>query len=165
MRDGAFFDAMYGASEAQVRANLEQTYWAPSGRKVPFNRVNGAAEALAAVGRELAGTPELARYMSRTNGSFNYRVVAGTTRKSPHSYGTAIDFALPRDLGMYWQWSGCRAGQNCPYPPRLLNDPTLRRVVEVFEKHGFIWGGKWRHYDSVHFEYRPELLRPECRAR
>jgi peptidoglycan LD-endopeptidase CwlK len=28
----------------------------------------------------------------------------------------------------------------------------------VFEKHGFIWGAKWYHYDTMHFEYRPELL-------
>lgn len=26
------------------------------------------------------------------------------------------------------------------------------------EKHGFIWGGCWYHYDTMHFEYRPELL-------
>jgi hypothetical protein len=32
--------------------------------------------------------------------------------------------------------------------------------VEVFERHGFIWGGKWNHYDTMHFEYRPELLPP-----
>jgi hypothetical protein len=31
-------------------------------------------------------------------------------------------------------------------------------IVEVFEKHGFISGGKWYHYDTMHFEYRPELL-------
>jgi hypothetical protein len=31
--------------------------------------------------------------------------------------------------------------------------------VRVFEKHGFIWGGAWYHYDTMHFEYRPELLR------
>ena len=31
-------------------------------------------------------------------------------------------------------------------------------VVEIFEKYGFIWGGKWYHYDTMHFEYRPELL-------
>jgi hypothetical protein len=28
----------------------------------------------------------------------------------------------------------------------------------VFEQHGFIWGGRWAHYDTMHFEYRPELL-------
>ena len=164
MRDGDFFSAMYGASEAAVRANLQQVPWAPSGRKVAFNRQGGAAKALQAVGEELAQTPELARYVARTNGSFNYRTVAGTSRKSPHSWGTAIDFVLPGELGMYWRWSGCKPGQPCAYPPRLLADQTLRRVVAVFEKHGFIWGGKWRHYDSVHFEYRPELLHPACRA-
>jgi D-alanyl-D-alanine carboxypeptidase len=24
--------------------------------------------------------------------------------------------------------------------------------------YGFIWGGKWYHYDTMHFEYRPELM-------
>ena len=31
-------------------------------------------------------------------------------------------------------------------------------IVEIFERHGFIWGGKWSYYDTMHFEYRPELL-------
>ena len=31
-------------------------------------------------------------------------------------------------------------------------------IVEIFEQYGFIWGGKWYHYDTMHFEYRPELL-------
>jgi len=21
-----------------------------------------------------------------------------------------------------------------------------------------VWGGKWYHYDTMHFEYRPEIL-------
>jgi peptidoglycan LD-endopeptidase CwlK len=33
-----------------------------------------------------------------------------------------------------------------------------RQIVLVFEKYGFIWGGKWYHYDTMHFEYRPELF-------
>ena len=31
-------------------------------------------------------------------------------------------------------------------------------IGEIFERHGFIWGGKWYHYDSFHFEYRPEII-------
>jgi hypothetical protein len=31
-------------------------------------------------------------------------------------------------------------------------------VVEIFEKHGFVWGGKWYHFDNMHFEYRPEII-------
>jgi hypothetical protein len=31
-------------------------------------------------------------------------------------------------------------------------------VIEAFERHGFVWGGKWSHFDTIHFEYRPEIL-------
>ena len=32
------------------------------------------------------------------------------------------------------------------------------------EAEGFIWGGRWYHYDTMHFEYRPELLDDACYA-
>ena len=32
-----------------------------------------------------------------------------------------------------------------------------KEIVDIFEKHGFIWGGRWSHYDTMHFEYRPEF--------
>jgi len=38
-------------------------------------------------------------------------------------------------------------------------------VVDAFERQGFIWGGKWNHYDTMHFEYRPEFhkdLKVDC---
>ena len=31
-------------------------------------------------------------------------------------------------------------------------------IVRILEAHGFICG-KWYHYDTMHFEYRPELIR------
>jgi hypothetical protein len=31
-------------------------------------------------------------------------------------------------------------------------------IILLFEKYGFIWGGKWHHFDTMHFEYRPELF-------
>ena len=31
-------------------------------------------------------------------------------------------------------------------------------IGEIFERHGFIWGAKWYHFDTMHFEYRPELI-------
>jgi len=31
-------------------------------------------------------------------------------------------------------------------------------LIAIFEDHGFIWGGQWYHYDTMHFEYRPELI-------
>ena len=40
----------------------------------------------------------------------------------------------------------------------LLLDRIPKEIVDVFEKYGFIWGGRWYHYDTMHFEYRPEFL-------
>ena len=37
-------------------------------------------------------------------------------------------------------------------------DEFPREIVTAFEKQGFIWGGKWAHFDILHFEYRPELI-------
>jgi hypothetical protein len=31
-------------------------------------------------------------------------------------------------------------------------------VIRAFEEQGFIWGGRWARYDTMHFEYHPELL-------
>jgi hypothetical protein len=31
-------------------------------------------------------------------------------------------------------------------------------IIEAIERHGFIWGGKWWHFDTMHFEYRPEII-------
>jgi hypothetical protein len=42
-----------------------------------------------------------------------------------------------------------------PYSGRL-HPPE--EVIKVFESFGFLWGGKWTTYDTIHFEYRPEIL-------
>jgi hypothetical protein len=31
-------------------------------------------------------------------------------------------------------------------------------VILAFESVGFIWGGKWPYYDTMHFEYHPEVF-------
>ena len=42
-----------------------------------------------------------------------------------------------------------------PYEERWSPPAAL---VRAFERQGFIWGGKWFFFDTMHFEYRPELL-------
>ena len=32
------------------------------------------------------------------------------------------------------------------------------QIVSIFEKEGFVWGGKWFKFDNIHFEYRPGVL-------
>ncbi|MBN6074830.1 M15 family metallopeptidase [Aggregatibacter actinomycetemcomitans] len=163
IRSDAFFAAMYGGSEQAVRKNLVSVRWAPNGKNVQFNHINGAAQVLQAVGEEIAQHPQLAAYVAKPAGTFNYRFISGTKRRSAHAFGIAIDFTLPHGLGTYWQWSGCKADSPCAYPEKLIRDPKLKQIVGIFEKRGFIWGGKWYHYDSGHFEYRPELLQLTCR--
>ena len=85
---------------------------------------------------------------------WNWRSIAGTNRRSNHSYGTAIDL-LPRDLRgrlTYWRWD---SGESKSRPVYYLPPET---VIAIFEEHGFIWGGYWDLIDTMHFEYRPEIL-------
>jgi hypothetical protein len=78
-------------------------------------------------------------------------VIAGTNRLSAHGTATAIDIATKHTS--YWQWSKHGAGGRYPWKNEIPFE-----IVEIFEKHGFIWGSKWYHYDTMHFEYRPELI-------
>ena len=153
-RVDAFFNNVYGGTSKQVQANLTTVNFC--GQKVQFNARNGAAAALGRVGENLAALikckPELRQYLFPLGGSVNWRTIAGTNRPSPHSWGIAFDLN-PRH-GAYWRW------QKSPTPASILNlrQSYPQAIVKIFEAQGFIWGGKWFHYDLMHFEYRPELL-------
>ena len=56
-RSEALFKAMYGSSAEEVRKKLVDVEWI--GERVKFMSVNGAADSLRAVARELTGYPEL----------------------------------------------------------------------------------------------------------
>jgi hypothetical protein len=150
----AFFNSVYGGTSRQVKANLTTVNFC--GQKVQFNARNGAAAALGRVGEDLAALirfkPELRKYLYPLGGSVNWRSIAGTNRPSPHSWGIAFDLN-PR-YGAYWRW------QKSPTPASILNlrQSYPQEIIKIFEAQGFIWGGKWSHYDLMHFEYRPELL-------
>jgi hypothetical protein len=162
LRYEAFFLRLYGASSSAVRSNLRPVMWTPAAQSVQFTGVGGADQALSRVAKAIAARPELVPLVARLAGTFNWRPIQGTTRMSSHSFGAAIDFQLPANLGKYWLWAGCKPGGPCRYPDAVLAHPGLQEVVRIFEANGFIWGGKWHHFDTLHFEYRPELLVPEC---
>jgi hypothetical protein len=151
-RIDAFFMALYGDSESAVAKNCVAVEFC--GNSVKFNGRYGAADALRAVSADLtlllAQKPDLRSYVNKLAGTFNWRKVAGTERLSNHSFATAIDLNVQK--AAYWRWQ----------PPAQLetfsrkNWPT--ELIEAFERHGFIWGGKWWHFDTMHFEYRPEII-------
>lgn len=146
------FKIMYGNSEAAARRNLVRVNW--FGQRLPFTNVNGAAKHLEEVAAELAHYPELRKYFDQSS-TFYWRTVRGAKRQSAHSYGIAIDICTK--YSNYWQWSNKGAGEmdHIRYENKIP-----QKIVEIFEKHGFIWGGRWYHYDTMHFEYRPEFLIP-----
>jgi hypothetical protein len=79
-----------------------------------------------------------------------WREIAGTYRFSPHSFGIAIDVGA--NIARYWRWEKVDFRKTV-----RAEDSFPLEVVRIFERHGFIWGGQWYHYDTMHFEYRPEL--------
>ncbi len=91
---------------------------------------------------------------------YNWRNIAGTLRRSYHSYGVAVDLVPTSYQGRwaYWLWAaqgGIDEWWDIPISARW-HVPDL--VVDAFEQEGFIWGGKWLSFDNLHFEYRPEAI-------
>ncbi len=154
-RTAAFFDKVYGdCRKGAVEGNLTTVEWLPTKakQKLPFNKMNGAAAALAAASRELdALAPSFDVFLTPSAGTYNCRVIAGTNRVSAHGHGIAIDIALKRSH--YWRNDKPGTDGALPYKNEIPME-----IVRIFEKHGFIWGGRWYHYDTMHFEYRPELI-------
>ncbi|MGH7155827.1 MAG: M15 family metallopeptidase [Acetobacteraceae bacterium] len=154
IRNRAFFDKMYGdCRKGEVASHLVPVVWLPRtwGHTVEVTAINGVADHLAAVSAELDALPQaLKRYVYPPAGTYNCRAVADTGVPSMHAWGAAIDINIR--FADYWLWH--RGGiQNVAYVNRVPSE-----IVDIFERHGFIWGGKWYHYDTMHFEYRPELL-------
>ena len=145
-RNVAFFDRMYGdCSKGGVSKALVQVKW-PGGGSVAVTKVNGVADRLRAIAAEIDKLPAAVKRTAYPSaGTFNCRVVKDTGVRSAHAWGIAID--LNTKFSDYWLWS------KGAYRNRMPNE-----IVEIFERHGFIWGGKWGHFDTMHFEYRPELL-------
>ena len=157
IRYDALFRKMYGdCRKGGVTGSLVRVAWLPlhHGGQVMATSINGVAAELKAVSDELDALPEnLMPFLLPAAGTFNCRTIAGTDRASMHAFGAAIDIN-PR-YGHYWRTALADPAGHLVY----RNDIPVE-IVDIFERHGFIWGGKWYHYDTMHFEYRPELLPP-----
>jgi PAS domain-containing protein len=147
-RPALLFQETYGATAAAV-----------GGALVPVRLVAGtisvhrrAAEPLRKVAARLtalvATHPEWVSLFDPLGGGFNFRNVAGTEQLSAHAFGVAVD--LNPKYGAYWRWT------------KAFSNRIPAEIVAAFESEGFIWGGRWYHFDTMHFEYRPELLDESC---
>ena len=152
-RNRAFFTKMYGdCTKGGVTPHLTSVVWLPKtwGHSIRITAINHVDRQLRAVSNEIDALPDkIKRAAYPIAGTYKCRTIADTGEPSPHGYGIAIDLNLA--FSDYWFWRPHSGAIRYRY--RMPAE-----IVAIFEKHGFIWGGKWYHFDTMHFEYRPELL-------
>lgn len=146
-RNDALLKKLYGATKQEIEKNLVPVVWLPthSGEKLLFNRNENASAQLQKVSDELEKLPrQLLKYLMAVAGTYQYRPIKGTNRLSTHSYGISID----TKFSCYWLWDNTHYYRN----------EIPQEIVDIFEKYEVVWGGRWYHYDTMHFEYRPEMF-------
>ncbi len=147
VRIEAILNATYGPNPAVAQVRVVFL-----GMPVRVHRDIAPALARVAVRlKDARGNPSLAPFLRRLSGGFAARTIAGTDRMSAHAFGIAID--LDKSMSDYWRWQR---------GPHRWRNRIPQAIVDAFEAEGFIWGGRWWHYDTMHFEYRPELVGPNA---
>jgi hypothetical protein len=125
------------------------------GIAVPLEKAHARILALAENDTEIQGWIKNLHSIT----GWNWRNVAGSGNLSFHAYGIAVDLLMKAQAGMetYWQWTAAKGIDWRSVPAEKRQNPPSR-VIRIFEEQGFIWGGRWSRYDTMHFEYHPELL-------
>jgi len=154
IRHEEFFKKIYGSTPEEVEQHLTEIVWCPQtvNQTLRVTTLYDVDKKLLQISEQLDKHPEWAACLRA--GAYRWRVIAGTERLSAHSFGIAID--LPASAcADYWLRDYNTADELVPI---TYKNRFPLEIVYIFEEHGFIWGGKWYHYDTMHFEYRPELL-------
>ncbi|MCQ2592940.1 MAG: M15 family metallopeptidase [Treponema sp.] len=158
-----FFDIIY---DSQTRAALEKHIVKTTflGKSINIHeRIKAPLKKVEKQILELSRSDEeIQKFMNGLyhNEAYYWRLIANTNRKSFHSLGIAVD-VLPKSYGgkqVYWSWAKDLNPDTWMLTPLKNRWMPPQSVIEIFEKEGFIWGGKWTIWDNMHFEYHPELL-------
>lgn len=153
IRDYRFLASIYGENQNAVESHLKPITWI-DGSQILFNSKNDAYKALERVKTHLEQAikknPSLLMYLQNIGGTYKWRKIANTNRLSTHSFGIAIDINVAKSR--YWLWD-LKQKTFKDFIPKIPLE-----IISAFEREGFIWGGRWWHYDTMHFEYRPEIL-------
>jgi hypothetical protein len=157
-----FFDTLWQARN-RTEAFSHQQWIGFLGRQVHIHEIIAAPLGrVDARIRELAeNNPEIPLWLNSLDSitGWNWRNIAGSASRSFHSYGAAVDLLMKTETGMetYWQWTAAKGIDWRTVPAAKKQNPPIT-VIRAFEDQGFIWGGRWSRYDTMHFEYHPELL-------
>jgi len=162
VRDNTFLDTLYGGS-TRVAMDLNMNKMSALGYRTEAHSI--VVEKLNIVDKEVkelastnANVRDFLSSLQMVSGYF-WRNISKSSNRSYHSYGVAFDL-LPkttRGKQVYWDWS--RVNNKHWYSiPHYLRWMPPDELIRIFENHGFVWGGKWQFFDTMHFEYRPEII-------
>lgn len=97
--------------------------------------------------------------LDNNTSSFNYRVIAGTTKLSKHAQGLAIDInplynpyiTYPDGVENIFPYTAASyADRNADFIAKITHEDLC---YQLFTEHGFTWGGDWNSVkDYQHFE-------------
>jgi hypothetical protein len=89
--------------------------------------------------------------MNNSSG-FNWRLVGGSDEVSDHAFGPAID--INPFLNPWVKGTAEHDRYNIEHLGTLTEDS---KVVKIFKKHGWAWGGDWEDSKDWQHFYRPEI--------
>ena len=156
-----FFSEIYGeVSENAVQKKLRAIAFLGSTVYVHERIV----PSLLAVNAEISALKKAKQYKSffsnyLTTYGFNWRTIEYGDTLSLHALGIAVDVMAKRygKLNAFWYWESKVHDEWFLLTPEQRWMPPLD-VINAFDRQGFVWGGYWALWDTMHFEYRPEQI-------
>jgi len=155
-------ETLWGATESQVRSHghtiefLDHRMWVNELLDEPLGQIERDLR------DEATRDASVAAWIDGLDVTYSLdsRRIAGSPARSYHAWGLAVDFVPTSYDGrhVYWRWSRVYDRDSWDRIPLEKRWSPPLAVVEIFERHGFVWGGKWAHFDVIHFEYRPEII-------
>ena len=154
-------ESLWGNTDRQIREHVRSLTFL--GHRMLLNEI--VVEPLAAIEREILAASkdddEVSARIDELKISYSFinKYIAGPRNRSNHAWGLAIDFVPNSYEGqhVYWRWSRVFTQEWHRIPLAQRWSPP-QSVIEIFERHGFVWDSKWAHFDNIHFEYRPEII-------
>jgi hypothetical protein len=156
-RVNELFAATYGRDTLEIHERLRLVDFFGTQLRIHERARPALIRVIAKIAAAKALNPAYRAYLEHLGGTYNHRFIAGTQTLSPHAFGIAIDLSTWH--ANYWRTDALPPGAtHAPWKNAIPSE-----IVDAFESEGFIWGGRWYHFDTMHFEYRPELLDPACK--
>ena len=155
-------ESLWGRTDDQIRSHGGSTTFLDHRMFVNNLLVDALAAVEGDIRKAATGDASVATWIDELDITYSFidRGIAGSPTRSHHAWGMAVDL-VPKSYGgraVYWQWSRVYDSEGWHRIPLERRWSPPQAVIEAFEEHGFVWGGKWTHFDNIHFEYRPEIL-------